>query len=69
MNVPLELTDTTFRTNLVTLSDAENYEDKVMVDYSSDEISTEEARELINMSMRNLAVTNTSFSADSVTGT
>ena len=47
MNVPLELTDTTFRTNLVTLSDAENYEDKVMVDYSSDEISTEEARELI----------------------
>ena len=47
MNVPLELTDTTFRTNLVTLSDAENYEDKVMVDYSSDEISTDEARELI----------------------
>ena len=47
MNVELELTDTTFRTNLVTLSDEENYEDKTMVDYSSDEISTEEARILI----------------------
>lgn len=47
MNVPLELTDTTFRTNLVCLSDDMLYEDKVMVDYSSDEISTEEAAELI----------------------
>ncbi len=47
MNVPLELTDTTFRTNLVTLSDEDNYADKTMVDYSSDEISTDEARELI----------------------
>lgn len=47
MKVPLELTDTTFRTNIVTLSDEPNYEDKTMVDYSSDEISTEEARELI----------------------
>ncbi len=48
MNVPLELTDTTFRTNLVTLSDEENYEDKTMVDYSADEITTAEAAELIN---------------------
>lgn len=47
IGVPLELTDTTFRANLVTLSDSENYEDKVMVDYSSDEITTEEARALI----------------------
>lgn len=47
MNVPLELTDTTFRTNLVTLSDEENYADKTMVDYSSDEITTAEASELI----------------------
>ena len=47
MNVPLELTDTTFRTNVVTLSDEPEYADKTMVDYSSDEISTEEARELI----------------------
>ena len=47
MNVPLELTDTTFRTNVVTLSDEPEYADKTMVDYSSDEISTDEARELI----------------------
>lgn len=47
MNVPLRLTDTTFRTNLVTLSDEENYEDKTMVDYSADEITTAEAAELI----------------------
>ncbi len=40
--------DVTFRTNLVTLSDEENYEDKTMLDYSSGEISTEEAQELIN---------------------
>ena len=47
MGVPLKLTDTTFRANLVTLSDEENYADKTMVDYSSDEISTEEAHQLI----------------------
>ena len=48
IGVPLALTDTTFRANLVTLSDEENYADKTMVDYSSDEISTEEAHELIS---------------------
>jgi len=47
MNVPLELSDTTFRTNLVNLSEDEDYENKTMVDYSSDEISTAEAHELI----------------------
>jgi len=48
IGVPLLLTDTTFRANLVTLSEEENYEDKTMVDYSSDEISTEEAHQLID---------------------
>ncbi len=47
MGVHLELTDTTFRTNVVTLSDDENYEDKIMIDYSSDEITTEESTQLI----------------------
>ena len=47
MGVHLELTDTTFRTNVVTLSEEENYEDKTMVDYSSDEITTEESSQLI----------------------
>ena len=40
--------DITFRANLVTLSDEENYEDKTMIDYSSDEITTQEATILIN---------------------
>ncbi len=47
MGVHLELTDTTFRTNLVTLSEDEPYEEKIMVDYSSDEITTEESSQLI----------------------
>lgn len=48
MGVELLDTDITFRCNLVTLSDEENYADKTMIDYSSDEISTDEARELIS---------------------
>ncbi|MBQ3379402.1 MAG: cofactor-independent phosphoglycerate mutase [Clostridia bacterium] len=47
IGVPMGAHDLSFRTNLVTLSDEENYEDKTMVDYSSDEISTEESSKLI----------------------
>lgn len=47
IGVPLKDDDVTFRTNLVTLSDEENYEDKTMLDYSSGEITTEEAAELM----------------------
>ncbi len=47
MGIDLKDTDVTFRCNLVTLSDEENYEDKTMIDYSSDEISSAEACELI----------------------
>lgn len=47
IGVTLKDTDVTFRTNLVTLSDEENYEDKTMLDYSAGEITTEEARELM----------------------
>lgn len=47
IGVDLKPTDVTFRANLVTLSDEENYEDKTMLDYSAGEISTEEAKELI----------------------
>ncbi len=47
IGVELKDTDVTFRCNLVTLSDEENYEDKTMLDYSSGEISTEEAEELM----------------------
>jgi len=48
VGIDLDDTDITFRVNLVTLSDDENYEDKTMIDYSSDEITTEEATILIN---------------------
>lgn len=47
IGVVLKDTDITFRTNLVTLSDEADYEDKTMLDYSAGEISTEEAAELI----------------------
>ena len=47
VGVEMKPNDVSFRCNLVTLSDAECYEDKVMVDYSSDEITTSEASELI----------------------
>ena len=47
IGVKLDDNDITFRVNLVTLSDEEHYEDKTMIDYSSDEITTEESTELI----------------------
>jgi len=47
IGIELADTDITFRCNLVTLSDDEPYAYKTMIDYSSDEISTEEARILI----------------------
>jgi len=40
--------DVAFRCNLVTLSGEKNYREKTMIDYSSQEISTEEAAELIS---------------------
>lgn len=44
----MEPSDVSFRCNLVTLSEEEeNYEDRHILDHSSDEISTEEAAELI----------------------
>lgn len=48
MGVQLCDGDVTYRCNLVSLSEEQSrYEDKVMVDYSSDEITTEEASQLI----------------------
>ena len=47
IGVELADSETSFRANLVTLSDEENYEDKTMLDYSSGEISTEESRALM----------------------
>ena len=47
IGVALNPEDVTYRCNFVTLSDTEHYEDATMLDYSAGEISTEEARELI----------------------
>lgn len=47
MGLELSDTDVALRCNLVTLSEEEDYRQKTMIDYSSDEISSEEAKELI----------------------
>jgi 2,3-bisphosphoglycerate-independent phosphoglycerate mutase len=47
IGVALNATDVAFRCNLVTLSDAAEYAAQTMIDYSSDEISTPEAQELM----------------------
>ena len=47
IGIELKDTDITARANLVTVSNEENYQDKTMIDYSAGEISTAEAKELI----------------------
>ncbi len=47
MGIELGDNDVAFRCNLVTLSEAGSYEEKIMVDYSSDEITTPESGELM----------------------
>lgn len=47
IGVDLRKSDVTFRINLITLSEEENYEEKRILDYSADEITTEEANQLI----------------------
>lgn len=47
IGIDLKDSDVTLRCNLVTLSDDEPYENKTMVDYCADDISTKEAREII----------------------
>lgn len=48
MGVNLKETDVTFRTNVVTLSEEEDYENKRILDHSADEITTQESQQLIN---------------------
>lgn len=47
--------DVTFRANVVTLSSEDNYENKTMVDYSSGEITTDEAHQLIEYLKENMS--------------
>ena len=69
MGVPMEDNDVSFRTNLVTLSEAANYEDRIMLDHSSDEISTQEAAQLIEEVKNTLKMTFLPFILGSATGT
>ncbi len=48
IGVPMKDTDVSYRVNIVTLDDAEVFEEKVILDHSSDEISTEESTELLH---------------------
>lgn len=54
IGVDLKDDDVAIRCNLVTLSDEEVYADKTMIDYSAGEISTKEAKELIEYLQQNL---------------
>lgn len=47
IGIQMDDTDVAFRCNLVTLSDEAEYAEKIMMDYSSGEITTAEAAELI----------------------
>ncbi len=47
IGIDLKDTDVTFRCNLVTLSDEAEYSDKTMVDYCADDISSAEAKILV----------------------
>ena len=47
IGIDMKPTDVSFRCNLVTLSDEENYDDKTIIDYCAGDISTEEAAVLV----------------------
>ena len=48
IGVDLKETDISLRCNFVTLDESENYEDKIILDHSSGEITTEEAKSLLD---------------------
>ena len=61
IGIDLKDDDVTLRCNLVTLSDEENYEEKSMVDYCAGDISTEEAKILIEFIQEKLGTDTFSF--------
>ncbi len=54
IGIDMKDTDVSFRCNLVTLSDEPEYEDKTILDYCADDISTEEAAVLVKFLADNL---------------
>ncbi|MDD4237922.1 MAG: cofactor-independent phosphoglycerate mutase, partial [Desulfotomaculaceae bacterium] len=61
MGINLDSDDVAFRCNLVTLSEEDSYEDKTMVDYSADEITTAESGKLIEEVTARLGNTDLKF--------
>lgn len=55
MSIDMEPDDIAFRCNLVTLSDEAGYAERTMIDYSSDEIGSDEAARLIEAVNRHFA--------------
>jgi len=55
MSIEMEPDDIAFRTNLVTLSEGDTYEERVMLDHSSDEILSNDAARLIELINDHLA--------------
>lgn len=63
LGINLKPDDVTLRCNFVTLSDDENYGEKIMLDYSAGDISTEEAKILIKVLQENFGAENLKFYA------
>jgi len=61
MGIQLKDTDVTLRCNLVTLSEDKDFYNKVIIDHSADEITTEEAKELIGTIQKHFNGPNISF--------
>ena len=61
IGVDMKPTDVSFRCNLVTLSEEENFLDKTMIDYCAGDISSEESAVLIEHINRNLGMPPFSF--------
>ncbi|MGN1412075.1 MAG: cofactor-independent phosphoglycerate mutase [Oscillospiraceae bacterium] len=54
IGIDMKPTDVSLRCNLVTLSDEPNYQDKTILDYCADDISTAEAKVLVDFLAENL---------------
>lgn len=61
IGIDMKPTDISFRCNLVTLSDEEKYEDKTLIDYCADDISTAEGAEIISFIQEKLGNAEFSF--------
>lgn len=61
MGIDMQSDETAFRCNIVTISDDEIYENKTMIDHSSDEITTPEADEIIKTIDNELGNNNIKF--------